>query len=81
MTILLLFLLVLYFAVVSAPISIRLVRLVFARDRSSELPQLQGSTVVRSGAPKGGVGAAAKWSRRYSRATIRKDAHVQGGKS
>ena len=38
MTILLLFLLVVYFAVVSAPISIRHVGLVLARTKSSELP-------------------------------------------
>jgi hypothetical protein len=47
MTILLLFLLVLYFAVVSAPISIRLVGMVLTRNSFGGLPLLWGSTNLR----------------------------------
>lgn len=57
MTILLLFLLVVYFAVVSAPISIRLVGLVLARTKSSELPLPWRSATLsaRGGALKAAV--------------------------
>lgn len=46
MTILLLILLVVYLVVVSAPTSIRLVGLVLARNRSSEVPVLWESTTA-----------------------------------
>jgi hypothetical protein len=66
MTILLLMLLVVYL-VVSAPTSIRIVALILARNRSSELPVLWGSTTVRLGALKSGTSAAREWLRRDSR--------------
>ena len=49
MTILLLFLLVLYFAVVSAPISIRLIAKILTRNSFGGLPLLRRSTNVRMG--------------------------------
>jgi len=64
MTILLLILLVVYFAVVGAPISIRLVGLVLARSGSSRLPVLCGSTTVRLRAVKSGASAAREWPQR-----------------
>lgn len=54
MTILLLILLVVYVAVVSAPISMRLAGLILARNGLRDLPLPPGSTTVRSGAPKSG---------------------------
>lgn len=71
MTILLLILVVVYFGMVSAPISIRLVGWVLARNRSSERPLLWGSTAVRLGVPKSGASAAPEWSRRASCAIVR----------
>jgi hypothetical protein len=64
MTILLLVLLVVYFAVVGAPISIRLVGLVLARNGSSQLPLLCGSPTVRPGKVKSGASAAREWPQR-----------------
>ena len=82
MTILLLILLVVYVAVVSAPISMRLAGLILARNGLRELPLPAGSTTVRSGTPKSGISAAPKWLRRDSHAIVRnQDVHVQGGKS
>jgi hypothetical protein len=77
MTYLLLVLLVVYFAAVSAPISIRLVGLSLMRKGSSELPSIRGPTAVSSGAPKDSSGAA---RRHDSRAIVRnRHMHVQGG--
>jgi len=77
MTYLLLLLLVVYFAAVSAPISIRLVGLILMRNGSSELPSIRGPTAVSSGASKDSNGAA---RRRDSRAIARnRHVHVQGG--
>jgi hypothetical protein len=82
MTILLLILLVVYFAVVSAPISSRLAGLILIlmRNGSRQLPLFRGWTAVRSGAPKSGISAAPEWPRRDNCA-IARNAHVQGGKS
>jgi hypothetical protein len=52
MTLLLVILLVVYFAAVSAPFSPRLVGLLLARNGLRELPLLGTSTVVRSASPK-----------------------------
>ena len=72
MTYLLLVLLVVYFAVVSAPISIRLVGLILMRNGSSELPSIRGPTAVKDSS-----GAA---RRHDSRAIVRnRHMHVQGG--
>jgi len=77
MTYLLLLLLVVYFAAVSAPISIRLVGLILMRNGSSELRSSRGPTAVSSGAPKDSSGAA---RRRDGRAIVRnRHMHVQGG--
>ncbi len=82
MTIVLLILLVVYVAVVSAPISMRLVGLILARNGLRELPLLGGSTTFRSAMPKSGTSAAPKWLGRDSHAIVRnQDVHVQGGKS
>ena len=82
MTILLLFLLVVYVAVVSAPISMRLAGLILARNGLRELPLPRGSTTVRSGAPKSGISAVSKRLRHDYHAIVRsQDVHVQGGKS
>ena len=82
MTILLLILLVVYVAVVSAPISMRLAGLILARNGLRDLPLPPGSTAARSGAPKSGISAAPKWLRRDCQANVRnQDVHVQGGKS
>jgi hypothetical protein len=82
MTILLLILLVVYFAAVSAPFSIRLVGLILSRNGLRELPLPGVSTTVRSGTPKSGTSAAPKWLRRDSHAIVRnQDVHAQGGKS
>jgi len=82
MTVLLVILLVVYAAVLSAPISMRLVGLILARNGLRELPLPVGSTTVRSGAAKSGISAAPQWLRRNWHAIVRnQDAHVQGGKS
>ena len=82
MTILLLILLVVYVAVVSAPISMRLAGLILARNGLRELPLLGGSTTFRSATPKRGTSAAPEWLRRDRHAIVRsQDVHVQGGKS
>jgi len=57
MTYLLLLLLFVYFAAVSAPISIR-PWLILMRSGSSELPPIRGPAAVSSGAPKDSSGAA-----------------------
>lgn len=80
--ILLLILLVVYFAAVSAPFSIRLVGLILARNGLRELPLPGAWTTVRSAMPKSGTNAASKWLRRDGCAIVRnQDVHVQGGKS
>jgi hypothetical protein len=71
MTILLLVLLVVYFAAVSVPISIRLVGLILARDGLRELPPLGESTTVHSVTSKGVSRAAPKWLRRNNHTMIR----------
>jgi hypothetical protein len=71
MTILLLVLLVIYFAAVSVPISIRLVGLILARDGLRELPRLGESTTARSVTSKGVSRAAPKWLRRNNHTMIR----------
>ena len=77
MTYLLLLLLVLYFAAVSVPISVRVVGLILMRNGSSELPPIWGPAAVSSGAPKDSSGAA---RRRDGHAIIRnRHMHVQGG--
>jgi hypothetical protein len=82
MTLLLVILLVVYFAAVSAPFSPRLVGLLLARNGLRELPLLGTSTVVRSAKPKSRTNAAAKWFRRDRRAIVRhQDAHIQRGRS
>jgi hypothetical protein len=82
MTILLLILLVVYVAVVSAPISTRLGGLILARNGLRELPLSAGSMAVRSGMAKGGISAAPKWLRRDCHAIVgNQDLNVQGGKS
>ena len=82
MTILLLILLVVYVAVVSAPISMRFAGLVLARNGLRELPLPGGSTMVRSGTPKSGISAAPQWLRRNWHAIVRnQNVDIQGGKS
>ena len=83
MTILVLILLVIYVALVSAPTSMRLAGLIVARNGLRELPPLPpGSTTARSGAPRSGVSAAPKRLRRDRHAIVRnQDVQVQGGKS
>jgi hypothetical protein len=83
MTVLLLFLLVVYFAVVSAPISIRLVGLVLARTKSSELPLLwRPTTLSAPGRSQSGSGAVRDWSQRDSRVGLGPEGtYVQGGSS
>ena len=82
MTVLLVILLVVYAAVLSAPISTRLVGLILARNGLRELSLPAGSTTVRSGAAKSGISAAPKWLRRDCHAIVgNQDVHVQGGKS
>jgi len=77
MTYLLLLLLVVYFATVSAPISIRLVGLILMRNGTSKLPPIWGPTAVSSGAPKDSSSAA---RRRGSKDIVRnRHMHVQGG--
>jgi hypothetical protein len=71
MTILLLVLLVVYFAAVSVPISIRLVGLILARDGLRELPPVGESTTARSVTSKGVSRAAPKWLRRNNHTMIR----------
>jgi hypothetical protein len=71
MTILLLVLLVVYFAAVSVPISIRLVGLILARDGLRELPPVGESTTARSVTSKGVSRAAPKWLRRDNHTMIR----------
>jgi hypothetical protein len=71
MTILLLVLLVVYFAAVSVPISIRLVGLILARDGLRELPPLAESTTARSIASNSFSRAAPKWLRRNNHTMIR----------
>jgi hypothetical protein len=60
----LLVLVVVYFAVVSAPISIRSFGLVLARSRLRELPLPWRSTSVRLGGLKSGSVAAFQWFER-----------------
>ena len=82
MTIVLLILLVVYIAVVSALISMRFAGLSPARNGLRELPMPGRSTTVRSGAPKSGINAASQWLRRNWHAIVRnQDVNVQGGKS
>jgi hypothetical protein len=82
MTILLLILLVVYVAVVSAPISTRLAGLVLAHNGLRELPLSAGSMAVHSGAAKNGISADPKWLRRDCHAIVgNQDLHVQGEKS
>jgi hypothetical protein len=82
MTLLLVILLVVYFAAVSAPFSPRLVELLLARNGLRELPLSWASTMVRSAKPKNRANAAAKWFRRDSRAIVRnRDVHIQRGRS
>jgi hypothetical protein len=60
MTILLLVLLVIYLAVVSAPVSIRLVGLMVARNGLREPPLLEASAIARSRTSEGESSAALK---------------------
>jgi len=71
MTILLLVLLVVYFAAVSVPISIRLVGLILARDGLRELPPLGEATTVRSVTSKSFSRVAPRWLRRNNHTMIR----------
>ena len=70
MTILLLVLLVVYFTVVSVPISIRLVGLILARDGLRELPPGEATT-VRSVTSKSFSRVAPRWLRRNNHTMIR----------
>jgi hypothetical protein len=76
MTYQLLLLLIVYFAVVSAPIPLRLIGLILMRNGSNKSPPIWEPAVGSSGAPKDGGGAV----RRH--AIIRnRHMHVQGGQS
>jgi hypothetical protein len=86
-TILLLILLVVYVAVVSAPISMRFARLILTGSGLRELALPRGSTTVRSAGVEKRyqcrfISAAPKWFRLDWPAIGRdQDVHVQGGKS
>jgi hypothetical protein len=81
MTYLLLLLLVVYFAVVSAPIPLRLIGLILMRNGSSKSPPIWGPETVHSGAPKDGGGAVRRHAIIRNRHVPVQHMHVQGGQS
>jgi len=82
MTVLLVILLVVYAAVLSAPISTRLVGLILARNGLRELPLPRAIDDGPFGDTEKRHQCSPQWPRRNSHGIVRnQDARIQGGKS